>query len=225
MSDSTKTQSVIAITDSAIGKIRELIDSRERGELAVRVVLRGRLPGGGFQSEFKFVGRDDLKPSDVVQDTGKFKLYFDRGCAASIRGATVDFDERRYPTGFHIEYPPQIAANPASWKHKEWAEPVAIAVQNVIDEHINPGIAAHGGWVMLQDVIDDAAIVEMGGGCQGCGLSEVTLRQGIERLILQHVPEIRAVIDHTEHEAGTNPYYSPAKGGDPEADSPLAGEE
>lgn len=220
MVNSNEEREIMILTASAVDKIRELIDSRSRGELAVRVVLRGRLPGGGFQSEFKFVEPGDLAESDIVQDAGKFKLYYDPKAAESIIGARVDFDERRYSTGFHIEYPEQIADNPAAWRRKDWTNPIAKAVQQVIDEQINPGIAAHGGWAVLLDVQNDVAIIEMGGGCQGCGLSEVTLRQGIERLILHNVPEIKTVIDQTEHEAGETPYY--ARQDEPEVESPLA---
>lgn len=220
MRESNEVREVMQITDAAVAKIKELIDGRERGTLAVRVVLRGRLPGGGFQSEFKFVGLEDLTAEDIIQDTGQFRMYFDAKCAASIGGARVDFDERRYSTGFHIEYPEQIADNPASWRRKDWTDPIAQAVQRVIDEQINPGIAGHGGWAVLLDVQDGVAVIEMGGGCQGCGMSEVTLRQGIERLIMHHVPEIHTVLDQTEHEAGENPYY--AQEDSATVESPLA---
>lgn len=225
MAEIFETQDILEISPSAVSKIKELIDSRNKGEMSVRVILRGRLPGGGFQSEFKFVAPEDLGPNDLIQDVGAFRMLFDKSCAISIQGAKVDFDERKYSTGFHIEYPQQVARDPAAWRRKDWTDPVAIAVQRVIDEQINPGIAAHGGWTVLEDVRGDTAIVEMGGGCQGCGLSEVTLRQGIEKLIKHHVPEIKNVIDQTEHEAGTSPYYSPAKGEPDDADSPLAEED
>lgn len=224
MTSETKQQTIIEISPAAVSKIKELIDSRGKGEMAVRVILRGRLPGGGFQSEFKFVPPDSVTPLDVVQQTGEFLMFFDENSAMSIEGAKVDFDERKYSTGFHIEYPEQVADNPAAWRRKDWVDPIAIAVQAVIDEQINPGIAAHGGWAVLENVDGDTAIIEMGGGCQGCGLSEVTLRQGIEKLIKHHVPEIKHVVDQTEHAAGTKPYYAPSKGEASNGDSPLSGE-
>ncbi|HEY8368883.1 MAG TPA: NifU family protein [Thermodesulfobacteriota bacterium] len=84
-------------------------------------------------------------------------------------------------------------------------------VQTIIDQQINPAVAAHGGFVELIDVEDAIVYVRLGGGCQGCGMANVTLKQGIEAAIRQQVPEVVAILDTTEHALGTNPYYSPAK--------------
>ncbi|HZS49154.1 MAG TPA: NifU family protein [Blastocatellia bacterium] len=84
-------------------------------------------------------------------------------------------------------------------------------VQRVIDEMINPGVAAHGGFVQLIDFKDYTAYVRMGGGCQGCGAADVTLKQGISRIIRDEVPEVIEVMDATDHAGGQNPYYAPAK--------------
>ena len=110
----TEIEPIIEITDAAVEKIKALIDSRGRGELAVRVVLRGALPGGKYQSEFKFVDPDEVEEGDLVQDTGKFKLIVREAAAKAIRGAKVDFDEQRYAAGFNIEYPSQRMNNPAA---------------------------------------------------------------------------------------------------------------
>jgi Fe/S biogenesis protein NfuA len=81
-------------------------------------------------------------------------------------------------------------------------------VQEVIDEVINPGIAAHGGFVELVDVSEDTMHIRMGGGCQGCAASQATLRMGIERMIREQVPEIANIVDVTDHAAGDSPYYA-----------------
>jgi Fe/S biogenesis protein NfuA len=83
----------------------------------------------------------------------------------------------------------------------------------LIDAQINPGVASHGGYVELLDVKDSRVFVRMGGGCQGCGMASVTLKQGVEVLIKQQFPQIEAVVDTTDHAGGENPYYQPAKGG------------
>ncbi len=83
----------------------------------------------------------------------------------------------------------------------------------MLDEEINPAVAQHGGWVNLLEVKDDVAYVQLGGGCQGCGMADVTLKQGIEVRIREAVPEISQIIDTTDHAGGKNPYYQPAKGG------------
>jgi Fe-S cluster biogenesis protein NfuA len=74
-------------------------------------------------------------------------------------------------------------------------------------------VGSHGGWVSLLDVRDDVVYIQLGGGCQGCGMADVTLKQGIEVRIREVVPSIKDVVDSTDHAGGTNPYYRPAKGG------------
>jgi Fe-S cluster biogenesis protein NfuA len=84
-------------------------------------------------------------------------------------------------------------------------------VQEILDDQINPAVAAHGGYIELLDVIDNNVYIRMGGGCQGCGMANVTLKQGVEELIRENIPEVGQILDTTDHAAGTNPYYSPAK--------------
>lgn len=83
-------------------------------------------------------------------------------------------------------------------------------VQHVIDTLINPGVAGHGGYVTLAGVENEVAYITMGGGCQGCGMADVTLRQGIVATIRAQVPEIAQVLDATDHAGGLNPYYQSA---------------
>src|SRR5438105_310398 len=80
-------------------------------------------------------------------------------------------------------------------------------IQYLIDHQINPGVATHAGFVELVDVKDETVYIRLGGGCQGCGAADFTLRQGIESIIRREVPEIRRILDITDHAAGTNPYY------------------
>jgi IscR-regulated protein YhgI len=84
-------------------------------------------------------------------------------------------------------------------------------VQHLLDTSINPGVAGHGGFVRLMDVQDNVVYVQMGGGCQGCGMADVTLKAGIETLIKEEIPEVTEVLDTTDHAAGRNPYYTPSK--------------
>jgi Fe/S biogenesis protein NfuA len=97
---------------------------------------------------------------------------------------------------------------------------VAQKVQEVLDHQVNPGIAGHGGSASLVRVEGDAAIIQLHGGCQWCGAADLTLKQGIERMIRDAVPEIAAVRDATDHAAGENPYYAP--NASVEAETPLA---
>lgn len=84
---------------------------------------------------------------------------------------------------------------------------LALRVQNVIETMINPGVAGHGGYVTLLGVKSEIAYIKMGGGCQGCGAADVTLKQGIVTTIKAHVPEIQDVLDSTDHGAGENPFF------------------
>ena len=84
-------------------------------------------------------------------------------------------------------------------------------VQELIDSMINPAVAGHGGFVELIDVQDNRVYLQMGGGCQGCGAADITLKSGIERLINEEIPEVTEVLDTTDHGSGQNPYYTPGK--------------
>ncbi|MGH7569997.1 MAG: NifU family protein [Gemmatimonadales bacterium] len=84
-------------------------------------------------------------------------------------------------------------------------------VSELFDHDVNPMVARHGGRVELIDVQDAVVMLRMMGGCQGCGMADVTLRQGIEGLLQQHVPEVRGIVDITDHASGSNPYFQAAK--------------
>jgi len=84
-------------------------------------------------------------------------------------------------------------------------------VARLFDEQVNPMVARHGGRVELIDVQDAVVMLRMGGGCQGCGMADVTLRQGIEGMLAQHIPEVRGIVDITDHTSGANPYFQASK--------------
>ncbi len=84
-------------------------------------------------------------------------------------------------------------------------------VQTLVDDMINPALAMHGGFVELVGVEDGVVSMRMAGGCQGCGAAQMTMRQGIEMLIRDEVPEVREIRDVTDHAAGENPFYAPTR--------------
>jgi len=88
---------------------------------------------------------------------------------------------------------------------------VKTKIQKILDEMINPAVASHGGYVELLDVKENVAYLKLGGGCQGCGMVNVTLKQGIEATLKEEIPQLAGVIDQTDHAGGANPYYQPAK--------------
>lgn len=85
-----------------------------------------------------------------------------------------------------------------------------LAIRDLLQERINPSIAAHGGHITLVDVKEETAFVRLEGGCQGCGMADVTLKQGVAKEIMELVPSITEVLDVTDHAGGTNPYYQPS---------------
>ena len=91
--------------------------------------------------------------------------------------------------------------------------PEGLAIRALLDDNVNPAVAAHGGHIALVDVKDDTVYIRLEGGCQGCGMADVTLKQGVEVEIRRAVPSIRNVLDVTDHAGGSNPYYQPGKGG------------
>lgn len=192
---------MITLTVPAIDKVLTLMEQENETDLALRVAITGRGPGG-FQYSLTFIKEQERQPEDLVVDVGPFKLIVDKDSAEDLRGATIDYMDEGFRGGFSIDNP-----NPV------WKDPVAQRVQQVLDTQINPAIASHGGVVTLLDVRENTAYIAFGGGCQGCGMVDVTLKQGVEATIQREVPEIRKVVDTTDHAAGTNPYYQPSKGG------------
>ena len=91
--------------------------------------------------------------------------------------------------------------------------PEGRAIKHVLDEEVNPSVAMHGGHIALVDVQGDTVYIRLEGGCQGCGMADVTLKQGVEVAIKKAVPSINAVLDSTDHAGGDNPYFQPGKGG------------
>ncbi len=189
------------MTPAAQAKILELLKAQGRAGLHLRAAIAGRGPGG-FQYKLGFVDDEERASDDLVIDGGGFKLLVDRQSAPNLEGATVDFVEGPQGSGFKVDNP-----NPL------WRDELALAVQGVLDQDINPAVASHGGWVALLEVKDGVAYIQLGGGCQGCGMVDVTLKQGIEVRIKEAVPAIREIIDSTDHAGGKNPYFQPAKGG------------
>jgi len=192
---------MLTLTEAASKKILDLMAADDQNGVALRVAVQGRGPGG-FRYELKFVGEDEKRPEDTVFESGGVQVVVGPESEGNLKGSTIDFIDGIYESGFKIDNP-----NPL------WDDPKAQKVQDVIDSQINPGVGMHGGHVSLLDVKDDIAYIALGGGCQGCGMVDVTLKQGIETAIKEAVPEIHQIIDSTDHAAGQNPFYQPSKGG------------
>ena len=169
--------------------------------MALRIVAR---PGGGEGPKFELtlVSEADPAPDDVRVEAGGFSVFVGKESADRLDGATVDFVERVNESGFEIRpaKPGLRVAGPPSGE-------LATKIKDVLDAQVNPAVSAHGGEIVLVDVQGTEIFIEMAGGCQGCALSRMTLKQGVERMVRQAIPEITAVHDVTDHGSGENPFY------------------
>jgi len=189
----------LRVTPAALEKIDRVRLQGGRPDACLRLEITGRR-GGRFVYEIDLVDPSSAVPHDVVVETPGLAVLVDPESASHLQGAVVDLDQSAIGGALTIDNP-----------NEGWTDPIAARVQDVLDRQINPGVASHGGFVDLLDVRDGAAYVQLGGGCQGCAQVDVTLRQGIEVAIKAAVPEISRVIDSTDHAAGANPYFQPAK--------------
>ena len=189
----------ITVSPAATTKIEAVRAKSGRPDACLRIAIAGRR-GGQFVYELDLVAPEDAPPTDIVVDTPALRLLVEPGSAANLEGALIDLDASALGGALRIDNP-----------NEGWRDPVAARIQEVLDRQINPSVAAHGGFVDLLEVRASAAYVQLGGGCQGCAQVDVTLRQGIEVAIKAAVPQITEVIDVTDHAAGTNPYFQPAK--------------
>ena len=190
----------ITFTTSAAMKVLEFAESNEQSDnIGLRVYVQGGRTS--YEYGFKF---DERRENDVVVPQEGFELLVDGFSFHLLRGASVDFVQSMSGGGFSVDNPNE--PNPSS-------DPLFARVQRVIDDQINPGVQTHGGHVTLLEVKEGVAYVELGGGCQGCGMVDVTHKQGIERMHKEQIPEIESVYDTTDHASGQNPYFTQGKGG------------
>jgi Fe/S biogenesis protein NfuA len=168
----------------------------------------------GFEYGYDLFFDDDtsIKEGDVVQQEGDLRIVIPAESADKIVGATLDLSRNLLNPGWVVDNPnsPSPAVG-TGIDPSELTGTVEERVAQVLDRVVNPAIAMHGGHADLVAVEDNTVYVQLSGGCQGCGLASVTLTQGIEVSVREAVPEIERVIDTTDHAAGANPYYEPAK--------------
>ena len=191
---------MITFTEQARERVLAFMEM-EDGELVVRIEVLDSSPLAP-RYDLALIEANESGETDETLDGGGFGLVVDPESAILLEGATVDWVETIQGSGFKVENPnikPIGEATPAG--------PLADRVKHVIEYQINPSIAGHGGAVTLVDVRDDVIYLQMQGGCQGCGMAAVTLAQGIKRILLETLPEIRDIVDVTNHDAGANPYY------------------
>ena len=185
----------LTVTPEARAKIDGVRSFNEFPEAVLRVRVLAK-EGPRFRYEIALEDPQDRADDDLALEADGLTVVVDPLSAADLTGASIDLDSAVMGGGLRIDNP-----------NEGWQDPVARAVQDVIDRQINPGVGSHGGMVTLVDVKDGTAFVRLGGGCQGCSAVDLTLRKGVETAIRNAVPQISAIVDVTDHEAGANPYY------------------
>ncbi len=200
---------MIDITPAARERIQALVDGGVVQDPALRITLDAASKSPlSREYDISLVEREDRHKTEIAINVDGIRVFLNLDTSNLLSGATVEWVEES--GGFRVSDPRAKAAREAAERPRSEltiSGPLADRVQRVIDDVINPGIASHGGFVELVDVSEETLYLRMGGGCQGCAASAATLRQGIERMVRQEVPEIENIVDVTDHNAGANPYY------------------
>ena len=189
---------MLTLPEAAEKKLTELVTQSEKSIKGLRI---GARTDAAMQVDYKlaFISGEQVADEDQIASFEGFEVFMDPESAELLTEAKVDYVDGLIGSGFKIECPRKMAAHLSG--------SMAEAVHQVIETQINPGVASHGGVVTLADIKGKTVIVQLGGGCQGCGQADVTLKEGIIRMIKEAVPEVEEVLDTTDHAAGENPYY------------------
>ncbi len=193
---------MIDLSESAREHFGKLIAQQDTDQLGIRLrAIDAGTPKGDCQLEF--CEPSDLRGDEWEIDCGAFLMFVDAASVPFLDGATIDFTRDAAGGQLSIKAP-RLRGSPPD------AEAGVIErVRYVIEAEINPQLASHGGRVSLREVTAQGIVVlQFGGGCHGCGMVDVTLRNGVERTLRERVPEVSGVRDATDHESGDKPYYA-----------------
>lgn len=199
---------VLTVTDPAREKILELRSQEDEPDtLGLRIEVTG-VQGVEYTYDLTFdpVAEADETAGDVIDAHGGLPVIVPADSIDALRGATLDLPTTTGQQGLVLRNPNR--PDPLSGAHIELSGSVEEKVQQLLEGQINPSLAMHGGYAALDRVEGDKVYVTMGGGCQGCAVSAMTLREGITRSIKEAIPEVTDVVDTTDHEMGENPYYT-----------------
>lgn len=191
----------LEITSSAQAHFLQLIEKENVADMALRIFVdRPGLP----QSEvgISFCPPGEEHETDLSLSFPGFTLFVDRPSLDFLQNAKINYKED--------DFGGQLAITAPNLKGKPPSEDASLVerITYILNTEINPNLAQHGGMVSLVEVTDkQEVILRFGGGCQGCGMVDVTLKEGIERTLKERLPMITAVKDVTDHSQGDNPYY------------------
>ncbi|MBS7455993.1 NifU family protein [Coralloluteibacterium stylophorae] len=191
---------MIQISDTAQRHFRRLLETQGGDAVGIRLsAVEAGTPRADARLEF--CEREDLDGDEWAIDCEGFVLYVDAQAAPYFDAAEIDYVASGTAGQLNIRAPRikgHVPGDDAS---------IVERVRWLLDTEINPQLASHGGRVALEEVTGDGAVIlRFGGGCHGCGMADVTLKQGIEKTLRGRIPEITAVRDATDHDTGTAPY-------------------
>jgi Fe/S biogenesis protein NfuA len=197
-----RTTNMIEITETAQSYFRRLIEQQDEEGLALRIsVNHAGTPGANCDLQFCLQGQE--QPDDHALPFTGFSLFVARASAPWLEKAEIDFEEDSTGGQLTIKAPGIKGSQPGSEASLE------DRVEWLLQTEINPALASHGGRVALVEITpQNEVVLQFGGGCHGCGMADVTLKQGIEQTLTRNIPEITAVRDATDHQSGQNPYYA-----------------
>jgi Fe/S biogenesis protein NfuA len=197
----------ITITERAHEQILELLAAEDDADaLGLRIEVTG-VRGADFTYDLAFEPVADAADDDHRYDDRGLAVVIPADSVGNLKGATLDLPSSTAQGGL-------VLRNPNRPSTPRLGDPIELAgspeekIRQLLDQQVNPALAAHGGFATLVRVEGSTAHVSMGGGCQGCAVSAMTLRDGIQAAILASVPEITEVVDTTDHAAGENPFYT-----------------
>lgn len=191
----------VTVTDSARDYLAQLIERQDVEGMGVRIFVTQ--PGTtNAETCLAYCPPNEIVPTDEQVDLEKFTLYLDHNSVPFLEEAFVDYSKDQMGGQLTIKAPnakvPNVDEN----------APLPDRVNYVLASEINPSLASHGGEVSLVEIIDGSvAVLRFGGGCQGCSAVSLTLQQGVEKTLVERVPEITAVRDATDHSVTENAYY------------------
>ncbi|HJM28380.1 MAG: NifU family protein [Acidimicrobiales bacterium] len=205
----TKTEetvvTVLEVTDAALAKVLEVRSEEDNPQsTGLRIRITGA-NGPEFSYDLSFEDVSEAQADDHIYQVDDLVVIIPKKNLDDLNGATLDLPSNPMQGGLVIRNPNR--PNMLEGADIELSGTPGEKLQQLLDQHINPSLAAHGGYAELKQMEGTVAHILMGGGCQGCAMSAATLRQGIEVMIAEAIPEITEVVDVTDHEAGENPFF------------------
>ncbi|QWA11628.1 Fe-S biogenesis protein NfuA [Sodalis ligni] len=191
---------MIRITDAAQEHFAKLLANQEAGTQIRVFVINPGTPNA--ECGVSYCPPDAVEATDTVLPFDKITAYVDQLSAPYLQDAEIDFVTDKLGSQLTLKAP-----NAKMRKVSDDA-PLIERVEYVLQSQINPQLAGHGGQVTLMEITDDnLAILQFGGGCNGCSMVDYTLKEGIEKELLEKFPELKGVRDLTEHQRGEHSYY------------------